>query len=244
VQINAVAYYVPVDSVPASLRVYMLVWETDGLGAFVTNPATGSGIGVVFTKLGPHPAPVKSVQDLEYAPDGFCSLLSGMPWEDPDSEYASHILTAVVSSTLGTITVPVRKYPYPIGDFSAVFLQAAKLGVLAMGSQNEPLDTVIHRVTDQVRNALQVVPGSSNAFYQTTTPATENAWTGPYSFTFESVAFAVHNFGVVSVEFSLDGVNPHGIIPAGKWKVYDFRRATQIYIRASDPTAQVVIEAW
>lgn len=174
-------------------------------------------------------------------PCGFYELEQNFKWEGSPADCTKSLLVeAEYNGT--TIRVPLVLEPSSGKLFSQVFIQGMKLGVMAM-TQNLSLDEITNTIYDTVRKALQVCPGSSDSYYGSTTATTGGGWGDPVEFGFECIGFSITNNGAQTLEFSLDGITTHGTVPPEFIKWYDWRRASQVYVRASSAVS-VEIECW
>jgi hypothetical protein len=217
----------------------------DSTGAMVQIPPSQYTISGAVYKNSAYMPLLKEISPILASEDGFFSGSVGISW-DVGSLYVEpeKLLVLRFWGDENTLSLSPKRLPYPMGAWAQVYLDACKLGVLTMADQYEPLDVVVNRIVDNVRNGLQVVPGQSQSFYVQTVPASGESWGTPVSFGFECVGFKVYNYGTIPVFFSLDGVTTHGFIPSGSVSWYDFRRTSQIYFQAATTDPQLFIEAW
>jgi len=217
----------------------------DDNGDVVTSPSSANMIsGSVLRNHLYGPIVVKSFDSVSAGKDVFYSVSIGINWFDIVDQHPEKLLSITASSDFGNATLSVQKIPYPTGTWAAVFLKTKKIGVLAMTTQNQPMDTIVNQVVDAVRNAVQITPGQSQRFCASTFPATGATWGTPLAFQFQTVGLCLQNFGASLVEFSFDGINRHGVVAAGSGKFFDFRRESVIYFRSVTSTSEIVVEAW
>ena len=247
---SAVFYYTETKRVPwknsSTIWVSVLGWCVGASGNF-TEAATSDQITINFYKKGTNPILVRSYTGLLPGKDGMYNDTVGVPWKDGDYDYLDKMLTIEIVSPYGTVTPYVWKAPFEVGPLSHVFVEAAKIGVLVMtSSTNQPMDTIFNQIYDAVRRGIQVVPGEPQSYFASTNPASGgSSWGTAHSFGFEAVGVMITNLSASqTVEFSLDGTNVAGRVPPSTIKAYDFRRASQIYFRATTSDPEIEVEAW
>lgn len=243
---NGIAYYQTAKtSTSEYVRVRVLCWFSDSLGNVVHPTASQLPISIDVYKQGAFRLKVKTVESESVDPIGFVWSDFGLPWK---SEYGQEVKNSMVvvatDAESNSSVLPLLKTPADLGPWAAVFFENLKLGVLHMTGQVQGLAELINSITDKVRYALQVGPGETMRWCSDHTPALAPSWGDSISWGFSSVGIWIHNFGDVPIEFSFDGQNRHGIVPAGKAKVYDFRRETQIFFRSSSTSPTITLEVW
>jgi len=242
---GVVYYYTQSRGDVEYVRLHILCWFCDEEGKVVMPDDSLLPVVVDIHHQGRFSALVKSLEADVVDPVGFVSLETGVPWKSGFGHDVRNILRVVATAAVGTpVSLPLYETPSYLGPWAAVFFENLKLGVLHMTGQVQGLAELVNSITDKVRYALQVGPGETMRWCSDHTPALAPGWGDAVSWGFSSVGIWIHNFGDIPIEFSFDGQNRHGIVPAGKAKVYDFRRETQIYFRASATTPTITLEVW
>ena len=242
-RLKATSYFQTDQPSRTLARLYITAWLVDDDDVFVPDPPQDP-LSIRVLRNDPYGTVVRQVSGLLPGTDGFYTVSLGIHWGDEEFQYVRGAIRIEASSSYGTIYPHTFRAPYASSVWGAVYLDSLKFGVIAMTDQSQSLDVIANRIYDSIRQGVAVVPGESNNFCEATNPASGGSWGTAVSFGFESVAFSIYNYGDITVEFSTDGVDRHGIIPAYKGVIYDSRRATQIFVRAADSTPEVIVEAW
>jgi len=242
-RLNATSYYQTDKPGRTQARLYVLAWLEEDDGTFVEEPPADP-VSIRILKLDKYDTVIRKSENILPGSDGFYSVSLGIHWGDEEFQYVASTIRLAVSNSCGTVYPKIFIAPYMSSVWGAVYQDTLKLGVLAMADQTQPLDVIANRIYDSVRQAIAVGPGNSNRFCQTLPTYPGTSWGASASFGFDSVGFGLTNFGNDTVEFSLDGVDVHGVVPPYMKVVYDFRRETQLFTRSATAYVDVTVEAW